>query len=372
MLKNLSRAALSAHALLIFLCSSVGAVGALAQRPSPQSSTTKPLGIAMVLVGPKGEPGWSYQHHQGLLAVEKALGPAVRTTVVDNVSEGPDAERVIRELALAGHGLILTTSFGYMEPTLRVAAEFPNTRFVHVSGYKTAPNMATVNARFYEGRYLAGLVAGKASKSNTLGYVAAFPIPEVVQGINAFTRGARAANPKAQVRVVWTASWFDPGKERDAALALIAQRADVLAYHTGSVAVPQAVQEKKVGLISYHTDAGKLAPDAQLVAITHWWDADYTNFAQQVLGNRWTSSTQWHGIKEGAVKLTGWHAKVPAATQQWVQAQAQQIAQGRLHPFTGPLKDNTGLLRWEKGALPDEALGNMNYLVEGVVGSLPQ
>jgi basic membrane protein A and related proteins len=372
MFKNLSCARMLARYMLIAAASFNPAFSFAGHAPTTLTTTPQPLAVGMVLVGPRNEPGWSYQHHQGLLAMQKTLGTAVKTTVVDNVSEGADAERVIRELAHSGHALILTTSFGYMEPTLRVAAEFPNIRFVHVSGYKTAANVAAVNARFYEGRYLAGLVAGKASKSGTLGYVAAFPIPEVVQGINAFTLGARAANPKAQVRVVWTASWFDPGKERDAALALIAREADVLAYHTGSLAVPQVAQEKNVGLISYHTDVHTLAPKAQLVAVTHWWDAYYTNAAQQVLRGTWKADAQLHGIHNGAVKLTGWHINTPIATQQWVQTQAQQIASGTLHPFTGPIKDNTGTLRWEKGTLLHEALTKMNYLVEGVVGSLPQ
>jgi simple sugar transport system substrate-binding protein len=376
MCKNLSGAQPSARRLLIAVCSSLllasPATKTFAQATAQKADAAKPLAVGMVLVGPKGEPGWSYQHHQGLLAMEKALGTRVKTTVVDKVNEGPDAERVIRELAQAGNGLIIAASFGYMEPMLRVAGEFPNTKFIHVSGYKTAPNLATVNARFYEGRYLAGLAAGKSSKTGTLGYVAAFPIPEVVQGINAFTRGARAANPKAQVRVVWTASWFDPGKERDAALALIAQQADVLAYHTGSLAVPQLAQEKSVGLIAYHTDVSKLAPTAQIVAVTHEWGAYYTRAAQLVLSGTWKPDTQWNGLATGAVKLAGFNASVPAATKALIEAQAKQIALGRLHPFNGPVKDNTGDVRWQQGAMTDEALSKMDYLVEGVIGNLPK
>jgi basic membrane protein A and related proteins len=376
MFKNLSHAGVPAYTLLMVISSYLISFAAAAQTSLPSAPAAKPLQVGLVLVGPKNEPGWSYQHYQGLLAMEKTLGSAINTTVVDNVNEGPDSERVIRELAQSGHGLILTTSFGYMEPTLRAAAEFPATKFVHVSGYKTAPNVATVNARFYEGRYLAGLAAGKATQSNTLGYVAAFPIPEVVQGINAFTRGVRAVNPKAQVRAVWTASWFDPGKERDAALALIAQQADVLAYHTGSLAVPQVAQEKSVGLIAYHTDVSTLAPTAQIVAVTHEWDAYYTHAARQVMQGTWQPYQQWQGMAGGqfapTVKLAGWNARVPAATKALVQAHAQSITKGSLHPFTGPVRDSSGTLRWEKGAMPDDALNKMNYLVEGVVGNLPK
>jgi basic membrane protein A and related proteins len=366
--KNLSFARSSARVLFAVLLSSSSffSVHAVAQTPP------KPLGIGMVLVGPMSEPGWSYQHHQGLLNAEKALGTRIKTTTVEKVNEGPDAERVIRELAQAGNGLIITASFGYMEPTLRVAREFPNIKFVHVSGYKTAPNVATVNARFYEGRYLAGLAAGKLTKSNVLGYVAAFPIPEVVQGINAFTLGVRAANPKAQVRVLWTASWFDPGKERDAAAALIAQQADVLAYHTGSLAVPQYAQEKGVGLISYHTDIGKLAPKAQIVAITHEWGDITTRAAQQVINGTWQTDAQLHGIAQGAIKLTGWRADVPSAVKTLVNAQTQAIANGKLHPFTGPIKDNAGKLVWDKGAMPDAVMSKMDYLVDGIIGQLPK
>jgi basic membrane protein A and related proteins len=377
--KNLSGAGQPARKLftcLIAACSSLLFFSASAQTSATKTDAAQPLNVGMVLVGPKSEPGWSYQHHQGLLAMQKALGAAVKTTVVDNVSEGPDAERVIRELAQQGNGLIIAASFGYMEPMLRVAAEFAGTKFIHVSGYKTAPNLATVNTRFYEGRYLAGLAAGKTTQSNTLGYVAAFPIPEVVQGINAFTRGARAANPKAQVRVVWTASWFDPGKERDAALALIAQGADVLAYHTGSLAVPQLAQEKGVGLIAYHTDVSKLAPNAQIVAVTHWWDAYYTNAARQVISGTWKPDAQLNGLAAnanlGAIKLTGWNTRVPAATKTLVEKEAAQIAAGKLHPFTGPVEDNAGKVRWEKGAMTDDALSKMDYLVEGVIGNMPK
>ncbi|HQR78298.1 MAG TPA: BMP family ABC transporter substrate-binding protein, partial [Burkholderiaceae bacterium] len=195
-----------------------------------------PLKVGFVYVSPVGDAGWTSQHNAGRLEMEKALGDKVKTSFVEKVPEGADAERVIRDLAQQGNTLIFTTSFGFMNPTIKVAEEFPNTKFEHATGYKTAPNVNTYNARFYEGRYLAGMVAGKMSKTGTLGYVAAFPIPEVLQGINAFTLGARAVNPKAQVRVVWVNSWYDPGKERDAANTLMGQGADVVTHHTDSTA----------------------------------------------------------------------------------------------------------------------------------------
>ena len=198
------------------------------------------------------------------------------TKYVENVPEGADAERVIRELAQSGHKLIFTTSFGYMNPTIKVAQQFPNTYFEHATGYKTAKNVGTYNARFYEGRYLAGIVAGTMTKTNVAGYVAAFPIPEVVMGINAFTRGMRSVNPKAETKVVWVSTWFDPGRESEAANTLVAQGADVLTHHTDSTAVVQAAEAKKVYAVAYHSDMSKYGPNAQITAVTHVWDKYYT------------------------------------------------------------------------------------------------
>ena len=203
-----------------------------------------PLRAAFVYVSPVSDAGWTHQHDTGRRAMEQAMAGRVTTTAVEKVSEGADAERVIRDLASRGHALVFATSFGFMEPTLRVARDFPQVAFEHCSGYRSAPNVALYNARFYEGRYLAGLIAGRASRANQLGYVAAFPIPEVLQGINAFALGARAVNPKAEVRVVWTSAWFDPPRERDAAFALVNQGADVLTHHTDSSAVPQAAEAR--------------------------------------------------------------------------------------------------------------------------------
>jgi basic membrane protein A and related proteins len=209
-----------------------------------------PLKIGFVYVTPIGEAGWTYQHDQGRLAMETALGAKVRTGVVEAVAEGPDAERVMRDLATQGNKLIFATSFGYLEPALRVAAEFPEVAFEQAGGYKTARNVNTYNARTYEGRYLAGLLAGKVSRSGVTGYVAGFPVPEVIQGINAFALGLRAANPKATVKVLWLNTWFDPPREREAAITLVNQGADVLTNHSGSTAVAQLAEEKQVGVIA--------------------------------------------------------------------------------------------------------------------------
>src|SRR5215218_58037 len=229
---------------------------------SPSFSQSKPaadpLKIGFVYVAPITDAGWVRQHEEGRKAVEAALSGKVKTSFVENVPEGADAERVIRDLAQQGYGLIFTPSFGYMEPTLKVAREYPQVKFESITGYKTAPNVAVANARYYEGRYLAGIAAGRMSKSHLAGYVAGFPIPEVLQGINAFTLGMRSVDTSAQVKVVWLNTWFDPGKERDAAMALMDQGADVLAFHTASTAVMAAAQERGKFAVAYHSDMRKV------------------------------------------------------------------------------------------------------------------
>ena len=334
-----------------------------------------PLKVAFVYVSPIGEAGWTYQHNQGRLALEKALGARVQTTVVEGVAEGADSERVMRDLAAQGHGLIVATSFGYLEPALRVAGEFPNVRFEHAGGYKTAHNLNTYNARFYEARYLAGMLAGRASKSGIAGYVAGFPVPEVVQGINAFTLGMRAVNPAAQVRVLWLNTWFDPAREREAAQALIDQGADVLANHSGSPAVPQTAQAnfraKGVRTIGYQSDMRAFAPDAQLAAVVPDWSGHYIRAAQAVLDGRWQPRPVWGGMKDGMVNLVAIDPALPTELRQRVEARRAEIVTGRFKPFAAPLRDNTGKLRLGAGALDDTAIATMNWLVEGVVGMVP-
>jgi simple sugar transport system substrate-binding protein len=361
MYKTFMRGALSAIAVL----------PALAVSSAASAADAAPLGVGFVYVSPIGEAGWTTQHDIARKEMEKALGAKVKSKVVENVPEGADAERVIRDLAQQGNKLIFTTSFGYMNPTLKVAKQFPDVKFVHLTGYKTAPNVATVNARFYEGRYLAGVLAGKMSKSNVAGYVAAFPIPEVLQGINAFTRGMRSVNPKAEVKVVWVNSWFDPGKERDAAITLLGQGADVVTHHTDSTAVVQAAEEKGKYAIAYHSDMKKFGPKAQLGAVTHHWGKYYTQAAQQVLDGSWKSGSVWGGIKDGMVSLEAINSAVPADVKQLVAAKEKDIVAGKLSPFDGPLKDNEGKVRNEKGPLSDDALNKMDYYVEGVAGKLP-
>ena len=347
---------------------------AVAQPVSALAALKAPLKIGFVYVAPLTDAGWVHQHDEGRKAVDRTLGKQVKTTYVENVAEGPDAERVIRDLAMQGHQLIFTPSFGYMEPTLRVARDFPDVKFESITGYKTAVNVSAANARYYEGRYLAGITAGRMTQTNAAGYVAGFPIPEVLQGINAFALGMRSVNPKAEVRVVWLGAWFDPPKERDAAMTLFNQNVDVVAFHTGSNAVMVAAQERGKMAVAYHSDMRKVAPDAQIVAVIHEWGSYYTERARAVLNGKWTSGNVWGGVKEGMVRVDAFGPKVPKGVQAEVLARQKEIAAGALLPFAAKkddVKDNEGRTVITAGnTLSDEQILNMNWLVEGVQGKI--
>jgi len=369
MFKNLARA--SVFSLAAMLATSAPTLHAQSAAPPKP-----PLKVAFVYVSPIGEAGWTFQHEQGRLAMQKALGDKVVSTAVEAVAEGADSERVMRDLVAQGNQLIFATSFGYLEPGLRVAADFPNVKFEHAGGYKTAANLNTYNARYYEARYLAGLLAGKTSRSGVAGYVAGFPVPEVVQGINAFTLGMREANPKAEVRVLWLNTWFDPAREREAAQTLINQGADVLTNHSGSPAVPQTAQanfkDKGVRAIAYQSDMRKFAPDAQLAAVTHHWGGYYTQVANAVLNGTWKAQPVWGGMKDGLVQLSAVHADVPAPVHALVEARRKAIVAGSFKPFSAPLTDNEGRVRLAQGTLDDASIAMMNWFVRGVVGSVPK
>ena len=345
------------------------ALASLAAAPAAQAAL--PLQACFVYVSPIGQAGWTFQHEQGRLAMVQALGAQVRTRVVEAVAEGADSERVMRDLARDGCGLIVASSFGYGQPALRVAADFPNVRFVHAGGYQSAPNLATYNGRFYEGRWLAGWLAGKTSARGLAGYVAGFPVPEVVQGINAFALGMRAANPKAQVQVLWLNTWFDPAREREAALALVAQGADVLTNHSGSAAVPQVAQEKGVALLAYTSDMAAFAPQAQLATVSHHWGGYYTALARAVIDGRWSNQPVWAGLGDGLVQLSALNPTLPATLKATLAAHRDGIASGRQAPFAAPLVDNGGTVRLASGRLTDEQIAGMDWFVQGVIGSVP-
>ncbi|HUP08486.1 MAG TPA: BMP family ABC transporter substrate-binding protein [Caldimonas sp.] len=350
------------------------AVLAAAVPLSRARAAAAPLKVAFVYVSPIGDAGWTYQHDLGRREMEHALGVRVRTTVVEGVPEGADAERVMRDLAREGHGLIVATSFGYLEPALRVAAEFPAVTFEHVGGWKLAPNLGTVNARWYEGRYLAGLIAGATSRSGVAGYVAGFPVPEVVQGLDAFALGMRAAKPDASVKVTWLETWFDPVREAEASQGLLNQGADVLANHTASPAVAQVAQRHArdgVRFLGYQSDMRAYAPDAQLASVTQHWGAFDTALARSVLDGTWRPRAAWGGLADGMVRLSALDAKLPADVRALVERRHAAIVAGTFEPFAAPLVDNRGRVRLASGTLDGSAIRSLDWLVAGVVGSMP-
>jgi len=334
----------------------------------------QPLKVAFVYIGPVGDGGWSYQHDLGRQALEKSLGAKVKTIYVENVPDTADAERVIRQLAAGGNDMIFTTSFGYMEPTLKVAKLFPKVHFEHATGYKSAANAVSYEARFYEGAYLLGVIAGKMTKTNTLGFIGSFPIPEVIRNIDAYTLGARSVNPKIKTKVIWVDTWYDPGKERQAAETLIAQGADMLCQNTDSPAAVQVAEEKGVHAFGWDSDMSKYGPHAHLTANTENWGVYYIDEINKQLAGTWTGNrnTRW-GIKEGLVVLSPLNPSVPAEVAKLFEERKKAIVDGSLLPFAGPLKDNTGAVKVEAGkALLDEQLLSIKWYVEGVDGSIPK
>ena len=357
-------------ATLVAACFFLPAVQAQSTAQTP-SKAAEPFKAGFVYVSPITEAGWTRQHDEGRKAVDKALGDQVKTSFVADVAEGADAERVIRDLVQQGHKIIFTPSFGYMEPTLKVAKDFPDVKFESVTGFKTAPNVAASNARYYEGRYLAGIAAGRMTQTNVAGYVAGFPIPEVLQGINAFTLGMRSVNPKAMVKVVWLNAWFDPPKEREAAMALFNQDVDVIAFHTGSTAVMAAAQERGKMAVAYHSDMRKTGPEAQIIAVTHQWGEYYTRRVKAAMNGTWTSGSVWGGVKDGMIRVGDFGPKVPQKVQAEVLRRQKEIGAGKLQPFAGPISDNEGHEVVLAGqSLSDAQILNMNYLVQGVVGRI--
>jgi basic membrane protein A and related proteins len=332
-----------------------------------------PLKAGFIYIGPTGDHGWTYAHDQGRKAIETRFGGKVATTFVENVPETADAERVIRDLASKGHKIIFATSFGYMNAMDKVARQFPKTIFMHATGYKTGKNLGIYDVRTYEGAYMLGVVAGKMSKSGKLGVVGSIAIPEVVRNINAFTLGARSVNPAATTRVIWVNSWFDPGKEREAALALISQGADVLMQNTDSPAIAQTAQEKGVFAFGWNSDMSKFGGKAQLAASMLQWDVIYQQEIEKALANTWKTVDLWYGVKEGAVNIDHFGPAVPADVKKLALDRRDLLKTGKLHPFTGPLKDNTGKEMLAAGkVMTDAELRKMNMYVEGVEGSVPK
>lgn len=339
---------------------------------APEPKAGEPLKVAFMYVSPANEEGWSTQHDIARRAVETKFGDKIKVTTVENIPENADAERVLRDLAQQGNKLIFATSFGYMNSVLKVAKEFPDVKFEHATGYKTADNVANYSGRFYEARYLAGKLAGATTKTNILGYVAALPIPEVLQGINAFTLGAKSVNPNVEVRVVWTSAWYDPGKESDATKSLIGQKADVITHHTNSSAVAAACEEAKIPVISYNTSMKRAAPTMLLGGVIQIWDSFYEGRIQAVMDGTWKPQSVWGGVPEHMVALVDIAKTAPQSVIDDIKAATEKMEKREFHPFTGPIVDNTGKEVLKAGQVAtDSDLLTMGYLVEGVAGKLP-
>lgn len=342
--------------------------------PTAQTKAEGPLKVGFVYVAPIADVGYTKQHDVGrLYAIDQVGKDKVTTTFVENVPETADAERVIRQMISDGNKLIFGTSFGYMNYMQKLAKEFPDVKFEHATGYKTAPNMTTYNIRFYEGRYLAGMLAGGATKSNIIGYVAPFPIPEVLQGINAFTLGAKSVNPKIQVKVIWTNAWYDPPKDTDSAKTLIGQGADVLTQHTNTSAVASAAESAGKMVIPYNSNMKSVAPNAQIAALVLNWGPYYAKKMQQAVDGKWDGTPVWSHYKDGAMSIDGINTdKIPADVVKKMEDVKAKLISGEFQPFTGPLKDNEGKEVLKAGeTLNDKQLTTMNYYVDGVVGKVP-
>jgi simple sugar transport system substrate-binding protein len=332
------------------------------------------LKVGFIYVGPAGDFGWSYQHELGRQAVMKALGDRVETTYLENVSEGPDSERSIEQLARSGHKLIFTTSFGYMESTIKVARKYPNVLFEHNTGYKREKNVATYSARFYEGRYIQGRIAARMSKTGVLGYIGSFPIPEVVSGMNSTMLGAQTINPniKIKIKIIWVNAWFDPGKEADAAKALLDQGADVIMQHTDSPAAMQVAEARGAFAFGQDSDMVKFGSKAQLTAIINNWAPYYVERVQAVLDGKWTSGDVWGGLKSTMVMMAP-YTNMPDDVKQMASDTQAQIAEGKLHPFKCPVLGQDGSAVECKGGthLDDGQILGMNFYVKGFDDKLP-
>ena len=329
-----------------------------------------PYRVGFVYVAPIADAGYTFQHDLGRRALEAKFGSKIKTSYVENVEEGADAERVIHNLAKE-NDLIFTTSFGFMNPTIKVAKSFPHVKFEHATGYKRAPNVATYSARFYEGRFLAGVLAGKMTKSNVLGFVGAFPIPEVMQNINAYALGARLVNPKAQVKLVMVSTWYDPAKERTAADTLMSEGADVLTTHTDSPAVQQAGEERGVYTVGFNSDMSRFGPKTCLTSVVSDWSGYYIGEVEAGMAGTWKSHDTWGGLKDGMIVLAPFNPAVPKPVVDEVMAKRADIISGKLMPFEGPLSDQSGAQKVASGAsLPDSEILSMNWLVPSVEGKV--
>ena len=341
--------------------------------PPPPPPKPEPLKIAFAYVGPVGDGGWTFAHDNARKALEKEFGDKIKTSFVENVPESADAERVLRDMASQGNKLIFGTTFGYMEPMLKVAPDFKDVKFEHATGFKQADNMRTYDSRTYEGAYMAGIIAGKMTKNNTLGIVASIPIPEVIRNINAFTLGAQSTNPKVKTKVVWVNGWFDPPKETEAATALINGGADVLFQNTDSPAVLKTAEAKGKRAFGWDSDMTAYGPKAHLASAIINWSPYYIKATKEALDGTWKGGGGvWWGVKEGAIDIVSIAEDVPAETKAKVEEVKKGLADGSFVIWKGPITDNTGKPMVAKDAAADEKyLSGLNVYVKGVEGKVP-
>ncbi|MEH6450823.1 MAG: BMP family ABC transporter substrate-binding protein [Oleispira sp.] len=333
----------------------------------------EPFKVGFVYVGPVGDHGWTYQHDQGRIALEKHFGDKVKTSFVENVPEGADAERVIRNLAMAGNDLIFTTSFGFMNPTAKVAKRYPNVVFEHATGYKRSKNMGTYVSTTYQGRAVAGHVAAKMTKTGKIGYIASFPIPEVIRDINAVRLAMNKVNPDYELKILWVSSWFDPVKEADAANVMIDQGVDVILQHTDSPAAMKIAEQRGVYAVGQASDMSAFGPNAHLLSVVDAWDHYYIETTQQVMDNTWQSKDYWGGMAEGDIQVPGFNSVIPKSVVAEAQAMIEGMKTGTFHPFAGPIKNQQGELKVKAGeVLSQEGIASMDWYVEGIVGSIPK
>ena len=337
------------------------------------SHADAPFKIGFIYVGPVGDHGWTYQHDQGRLAVEKTFGDKVKTSYVENVAEGADAERVIAQMARSGHDLIFTTSFGFMNPTLKVAKKFPNVVFEHATGYKQAKNMSTYIGRTYEGRYVSGYVAANMTKTKKVGYIASFPIPEVIRDINAVKLAMNTIDPSIELKIVWVSTWYDPAKEADAASSLIDQGVDVILQHTDSPAALQAAERRGVYAVGQASDMSHFAPNAHLLSVVDDWAAHYIATTKAVMDGTWKPRDHWGGMDEDMIIIPDFNKAIPAPVVAKAKQMIADIKAGTLHPFTGPIYDQAGNVKVKAGEVISHGdMAGMDWYVQGIEGSIPK
>ena len=372
LLKVAGWATLAATAALVGCGKKEEAPAAASAPASEAAAASEPLKIAFAYVGPVGDAGWTFAHDQGRKAIEAEFGDKVKTMFVEKVPEGPEAERVIRDLVGQGNTLIFGTTFGYMEPMLKVAADNPNVKFEHATGYKTAANMRTYDSRTYEGAYMAGVIAGAMTKTNTLGVVGSIPIPEVIRNINSFTLGAQSVNPNIKTRVVWVNSWFDPPKEAEGAQSLLNQGADVLFQNTDSAAVLQTAEKAGKYAFGWDSDMRLFGPKAHLGSAIINWGPYYVKATREALDGTWSTGSVWWGVKEGAIDLVSISDVVPTDIRAKVDTIRAGLKEGTYNIWKGPIVGQDGKPVLEKDAVADDKfLGGINFYVKGVEGKIP-